>query len=50
MKYCLGGPDCDAVNFPIKAGQQVSLQFATKAEVDVWKQSGKLPPRKESNR
>ena len=50
VKYCLGGPDCDAVNFPIKAGQEVSLQFATKAEVDVLKQSGKLPPRKESNR
>jgi len=50
VKYCLGGPDCDAVNFSIKAGQEVSLQFATQAEVDVLKQSGKLPPRKESNR
>jgi len=47
VKYCLGGPDCDAVNFPIKAGQAVSLQFATKAEVDALKQSGKLPPRRQ---
>jgi len=45
VNYALGGPDCDAVNFPIRAGQAVTLQFATKAEVDVLRQSGKLPPR-----
>jgi hypothetical protein len=42
VNYCLGGPDCDAVNFPIKTGQVVTLQFATKTEVDVLKRSGKL--------
>lgn len=44
VKYCLGGPDCDAVNFPIKAGQSATLQFATKAEIDALKQSDKLKP------
>jgi hypothetical protein len=42
VNYCLGGPDCDAVNFPIKTGQEVTLQFATKTEVDVLRRSGKL--------
>jgi hypothetical protein len=44
VKYCLGGPDCDAVNFPIKAGQAVTLQFATQEQLDALRQSGKLPP------
>jgi hypothetical protein len=42
VNYCLGGSDCDAVNFPIKTGQAVTLQFATKTEVDVLRRSGKL--------
>ncbi len=50
VKYCLGGPDCDAVNFPIKAGQAATLQFATKVEVDALKQSAKFSPAKQSSR
>ena len=50
VKYCLGGPDCDAVNFPIKTGQEVSLQFTTKDQVEALKQSGKLPPGRSSTR
>jgi hypothetical protein len=50
VRYALGGPDCDAVNFPIKAGQEVSQQFVTKAEVDVLRQSGKLVPNRPSGR
>jgi hypothetical protein len=41
VSYCPG----EAVNFPIKTGQEVTLQFATQAQVDVLKQSGRLPPR-----
>ena len=33
-----------AVSFPIKTGQQATLQFATKEQVDVLRQSGKVPP------
>jgi hypothetical protein len=50
VTYALGGPDCDAVNFPIKSGQAVALQFATKAEVDALKQSGESPPPRQSSR
>ena len=40
----------EAISFPMKVGQEVSLQFATKAEVDAMKQSGKLPPSRPSTR
>jgi hypothetical protein len=33
-----------AVDFPIKTGQEVTLQFATREQVEVSRQSGKLPP------
>jgi hypothetical protein len=38
------GWDPGAVSFPIKTGQEVTLQFVTKEQVDVSRQSGKLPP------
>ena len=41
VSYCPG----EAVSFPIKTGQEVALQFATQAQVEVLKQSGSLPPR-----
>ena len=40
----------EAISFPMKVGQEVSLQFATKAEVDALKQSGKLVPGQPSSR
>jgi hypothetical protein len=49
VEYARGGPDCDAVSFPIKTGQQVSLQFVTRAEVEELRQSGKLVPGRPSS-